>query len=1626
MYDAVDRWSPSESEAIDENDPVFGEADYYLDQCAFAHLAALEDAIENEELRQQLQMQGTEERIPAVDADHIGKSTIMEATQVTSRNKNLARYIRKMRRESVVAARTAIKKAVDERTASAEDEFSRWAEEANEEPVKRSLESRNSDFVGYGYHAKVSSYAERCYEASPRAKAFRAASCNVAGAQKRVETSTRRETEMREGEEVFMAFAAFDGSQKSVDDRDKVSVVVDKEVYSIVDSGSTVNVQDLSDGTVVENFRSDDYATIMGYNGSTTKSKGSGTVVGFMTATTGARVPIKVQRMHDVRGAPNGLLSIRMMMKQGFEFHFTPQGSYIIAPDRKRVNLSEKEGLYWLRWTCALDAGEPTTEVMVRRRKPAQSSDEAEANTADQAVSDPHMFFGDGITCMMASEEQTFDGCSEKDCERCHLAARSRARAVPLSLMHRRLGHFNQETIKRMVKAKAINCELSDTKPCECEICKLAKAKRSHVPTERENERDEDLQPFARVWTDVKGKVKPKDHWGNQYIVTFTCEKTRWVYVDFARKKSDIKNAFKGFLDWLKPRGWKLKLLQSDNGGEYTSNGGRTSNEWGTVISDFEKISSAHGVVQNFTCANTPEQNGIAERLNRTLVELARSLLIEAGLSETFWSLAVKHVVYCRNRIWHKVHQVSANVGASAFQVLYGKPPNIEHLRVWGCDAYKLDTRQMESTFQRKSKKMIYVGTSSTRKGWVLFDPKTRKLTTTYHVSFNEDMSNRRCALRDFDLRSGNKAGSGASREEERDALLERGLYNEEAEVSFEDVASDEVTSSPVEAISDDHVEGGAEEAYEEGVTQKAADQHAKGPQEPRGLGAAEESDDIPEDVPRGSSRGVLSRTRDAATGGEDATESRNGGRQFSVPPRRAVVGAKQDLDEDDQAFLKTAMQYSLPCEMQQRNPKSGSSRARYEKYKHGKTLREIKRTGATWGDIVWDYSRGYIDFSPTAASNAAIAKMLERDQLTPIASSPGSYIDDEGHVVTNGQFCGGAFEESVQQDFAMAALDHIESMSHRAQELLKRALGQQTLTQFAHCCASRIVIPEPLSVTEAMASEHAAEWKQAMQEEIDTLTRFKCFKIVPKSEAVKHGRLVKSKWVYKLKREADGSIQRFKARLVAKGFTQVPGSDYYETYSPVFSYASFRMLLAMAVEKDLVLTSFDLKSSFIQQKLDVPHLYMECPEGYDKFLPDGRPAALHCLQSIYGLKQSSRLLHERMVKFLTAQGFKQLISDQCVFVRGKGAEQVIVATWVDDIILASSRSNAGARAAFDAAIRKEFEMSPWTDGEADWVLNMKIVRDWERGKLHLSQPAAIKKLAERFGQTGREGRAPTIPISPTVKFKKPAVEETIPASEFDYQSAVGGLLYLALTARPDIAYAVGMLSRFMSCPGKEHVEAAKQTIRYLYGTKEWGITYSRGVGGSPHLAHSANSKLNMYMHSRKSEIASDDTNSDSRIMRTYCDADLAGDEGTRKSTSGYGMVMNGGVVCWSSRLQSTVALSTAEAETNAGVEAVKQLMHLRLFLRELGQEQTDPSTVYEDNVAAMSLAHGKEQSKRAKHYQIKVHFMNEQFKRGTFEYRKVSTKEQLGDVWTKALPRDDFQRYREWMGVQPASAISS
>jgi hypothetical protein len=277
--------------------------------------------------------------------------------------------------------------------------------------------------------------------------------------------------------------------------------------------------------------------------------------------------------------------------------------------------------------------------------------------------------------------------------------------------------------------------------------------------------------------------------------------------------------------------------------------------------------------------------------------------------------------------------------------------------------------------------------------------------------------------------------------------------------------------------------------------------------------------------------------------------------------------------------FLRKALEINLPLVFQQRNPKLGRtlSRQRYEDYKKATTLRAAKKLKASWADLVWDYSRGWIDFSPAASSNAVLNELIMDDYLRTVNDSPAAYVNQEGFPTTSDKFSGMCFEESVQQDYAMIGMEVIESLSYRARRILTLAIGGQTLTEFAHCCAARIVIPTPLTVAEAMASEHKVQWEKAMQDEIDTLNKFHCFDVVPKAEALRHGRLVKSKWVFKVKMESDGSLQRFKARLVAKGFTQQYGVDYDVTYSPVFGYSSLRSILAKAANEDLQLTNLGL-----------------------------------------------------------------------------------------------------------------------------------------------------------------------------------------------------------------------------------------------------------------------------------------------------------------------------------------------------------------------------------------------------------------------------------------------------------------
>jgi hypothetical protein len=218
--------------------------------------------------------------------------------------------------------------------------------------------------------------------------------------------------------------------------------------------------------------------------------------------------------------------------------------------------------------------------------------------------------------------------------------------------------------------------------------------------------------------------------------------------------------------------------------------------------------------------------------------------------------------------------------------------------------------------------------------------------------------------------------------------------------------------------------------------------------------------------------------------------------------------------------------------------------------------------------------------------------------------------------------------------------------------------------------------------------------------------------------------------------------------------------------------------------------------------------------------------------------------------------------------------------------------------------------------------------------------------------------------------------------------SAVGSLMYLATQTRPDISYTVGVLARFNSNPGEAHWKAVKHLFRYIKGTLDYRLTYSK----TPPLPHP---------------------------FATYTDADHGGCKDTGKSTGGYLVMMNGGPVSWRSKRQTTVSLSTTEAEYVAGLDAGKEIKWIRNLLSELGYGVTGASPLLMDNQSAIQVAKNPEHHGRMKHLDLAHYWLRDEVTKGTIRVEYVPTQDQLADILTKALPRPAVEKLRSLMGLR-------
>jgi hypothetical protein len=396
-----------------------------------------------------------------------------------------------------------------------------------------------------------------------------------------------------------------------------------------------------------------------------------------------------------------------------------------------------------------------------------------------------------------------------------------------------------------------------------------------------------------------------------------------------------------------------------------------------------------------------------------------------------------------------------------------------------------------------------------------------------------------------------------------------------------------------------------------------------------------------------------------------------------------------------------------------------------------------------------------------------------------------------------------------------------------------------------------------------------------------------------------------------------------------------------------------------------------------------VEDVYMVQPEG---FVEAGKENLVCKLKkSIYGLKQASRQWYLKFDQVVTSFGFNENASDQCIYLKTSGSNFIILVLYVDDILLASSCINLLNETRL--MLSSHFDMKDL--GDASVVLGIQIFRDRSRGILGLSQKGYIEKILKRFNM---HSCSPcTTPVQKGDKLSNSLCpqndKEIVEMEKVPYASAVGSLMYAQVCTRPDIAFAVNALGRYLSNPGLGHWKAVKKVLRYLQGTKDYMLTYKK---------------------------------SDQLEVIGYSDSDFAGCPDDRKSTSGLIFMMAGGAISWKSVKQTLTATSTMEAEYVACYEATCQAMWLKNLISrfKVVESISRPLVIYCDNTAAVHFSQNTKSSSRSKHFDIKYLFVREKILEFQTRIEHLATENMLADPLTKGLTVGAFQRHVTHMGL--------
>lgn len=1198
----------------------------------------------------------------------------------------------------------------------------------------------------------------------------------------------------------------------------------------------------------------------------------------------------------------------------------------------------------------------------------------------------------------------------ESQRDRCYVGRNDTKEVEKYMKLHERLGHLGKTTISKILKKDAVDGIREDELPSlsviqqidePCESCVMGKGHRS--PFSKKSSRIKARDVMDRLHADLSGPIngvstvddsgkfklrkvamndKVREVLGNKlYVSVIVDEKSGFVSVKPISKKSDAGEHLMEFVMLGENiTGKKVRFIHTDQGSEY-------------VNQYVKQFAARKGIVLETAVAHTPEQNGLVERMNQTLGGSVRVSLFRARLDYAFWPLAYEYSAYIEG------YRIKGDRDVTVAEEFLDSRPSVKRLRVFGCDCFVIITPPHRTKLEPRARKCIFVGYSPNNDGaYKCYDVQKHEIIITRDVVFKDTFEHgieeglrRKTDHQTIEEITTTTNNNKIKRERKSRNFLEED-EKEKLPIQKEDVEKlgDEQLKLLYHLTPDDPV---IRRLVREEIMKNNEEKTRQTTREKKQESEIEYDDDIYEvlELPVRNNRRNQQQQQANANNEE---EKKNNQQNTILRNQREMMMIDDDDDNDSEIQLNlpaaprpSSVPIRVPAaeerkinEIQIQQPSVAKRERKEIIQQHVRQARQERK------NLPVEIRKLQ---SHTAPPMREIRAQVNENNDEKKSDLPSTSTTRSGRRTAPPTYYGMTNVNDIDPREKKYATDT---------RTMRVPLNNKGKTNERVNLAYTNDVPQ--TYLQAMQREERKEWKRACDEEMKNMNDNDVYELVDRKEATRSGKnVLKSRWVFAVKTNKDGAIERYKARFVACGYSQEAGVDFDETFAPVGRYKTLRIVLCLVAEMDFELKQMDVVSAFLNAKLR-EELFIEQPDGYANGATKDK-MVWKLKKAIYGIKQAPYEWNKEINGLLVGIGFTRMKTDTCLYTKiSKSGKVIVLFVFVDDIVIAYHRTDKDEWMYYRSILMNRYKVKDL--GDLQWVLGMRVTRDRAKKTITLDQGLYIKKMITKFNLDN--AKPVKVPGDRNLRLVQPQDNQQDKPQEHheqspSYREIVGSLLYASIGTRPDIAHAVHEISKFNNNPSPIHYKAALRVVKYLSGTHSSHVLTYKASGQS----------LSKFVVNGRVVFAPQ------LHVSVFCDADWAGDLNDRKSTSGYLVRINNSTVSWSAKKQNTTSLSSAEAEYMAIASAAQEAIWTRQFITEMFHLTLDINNLYSctiltDNTSALQIAKHDVSHDRTKHIDIRYHFIRDYLQEGWFDLQWVSTDVQLADIFTKVLPINRFE----------------